>query len=512
MSIPTYSLEKFLELSKHHRVVPICREIFSGTVSPVSVFEKLAIENEGSFLLESAEAGVWARYSFVGVAMRGRLVQESGESVSWFSTSGDSALPKDLGQGLPTSALEAVELIQRSWHTNLPGVNIPISSGLVGSISWEMVSELERIDVKSDLSTNCPVVHLSLVRNLVVLDHLEGKLFFIANCFIEGQEREELVSMFYSAADAIEGMIKDLASPGSDFLAEINAASDQELSAGIGEDDFMEMIRLAKQHVVRGDVFQVVLSQCFTSELRAKPIDVYRALRSLNPSPYMYFLNGSDSHGSFAIVGSSPESLVTVTGSQVVTHPIAGSRPRGETPDTDLANEASLIADAKEVSEHLMLVDLARNDLLKVCEPQSVMVSEFKQVHRFSHIMHLVSTVQGQLRSGLSTVDVFRATFPAGTLSGAPKPKALSVINNLEPAGRGIYGGVCGYFDFTGNADLAIAIRTAFIRSGNASVQAGAGIVLDSDPNSEYQETKHKARAVLRAIEVANSFSRIEKS
>jgi anthranilate synthase component 1 len=375
-----------------------------------------------------------------------------------------------------------------------------------------MVSELERIDVKRDESTSCPVVHLSLVKNLVVLDHLEGKLFIIANCFIEGQDRAELVELYQAANESIEGLVQELVTSSSDFLADIGDVSDETSTGGIGEADFIDIINVAKEHVVRGDVFQVVLSQRFTAKLTAEPLDVYRALRALNPSPYMYFLSGSDSTGSFVIVGSSPESLVTVTGNNVVTHPIAGSRPRGETPDADLAHEASLVHDAKEVSEHLMLVDLARNDLLKVCEPQSVAVSEFKQVHRFSHIMHLVSTVHGRLRSGLSTVDVFRATFPAGTLSGAPKPKALSLINELEPAGRGIYGGVCGYFDFTGNADLAIAIRTAFIRNGNASVQAGAGIVLDSDPKSEYLETKHKARAVLRAIEVANAISRIEKS
>jgi anthranilate synthase component 1 len=512
MSLPIYSLDEFLELSQRHRVIPICREVFSGTVSPVSIFEKLAINNPGSFLLESAEAGVWARYSIVGVEMRGRLVQESGGQVSWFSHTGESALPKDLEAGLPESALDAVDLIQRSWHTKLDGMNIPISSGLVGSISWEMISELERLDVRPDQETNCPVVHLSLVRNLVVLDHLDGKVFFISNCFIEGQDSAELIEMFQFANAAIEDMIQNLAGPSSDFLAELQADSKEASIEGVGEGNFLEMIRVAKEHVVRGDVFQVVLSQRFTSELRANPIDVYRALRALNPSPYMYFLNGSDSTGPFVIVGSSPESLVTVNGTQVVTHPIAGSRPRGETAEIDLAYETSLVADAKEVSEHLMLVDLARNDLLKVCEPESVSVSDFKQVHRFSHIMHLVSTVRGKLRTGLSTVDVFRATFPAGTLSGAPKPKALTVINELESGGRGIYGGVCGYFDFKGNADLAIAIRTAFIRSGVASVQAGAGIVLDSDPKSEYLETKHKARAVLRAIELANAMSRIEKS
>lgn len=512
MTIPTFSIDEFLELAKVKRVIPVCREMFSGTVSPVAVFEKLAISNPGSFLLESAEAGVWARYSFVGVEMRGRLVQEFGSTTAWYSHSGESPLPKDLHLELPEAPLDAIDLIQQSWRTDLVGFDLPISSGLVGSISWEMISELEKLDLKPGQSSECPVIHLSMVKNLVVLDHLEGKLFFISNCFIEGNDQTGLVDMYTAALEAIDGMVEGLLTPSSDFLATIDETAFSSSVDGMKEGDFLEMIRKAKDHVVRGDVFQVVLSQRFDAKLSAKPIDVYRALRALNPSPYMYFLNGSDSSGSFAIVGSSPESLVTVAGSNVVTHPIAGSRPRGESPEIDLEYEASLKADSKEVSEHLMLVDLARNDLLKVCLPESVVVSEFKQVHRFSHIMHLVSTVQGILREGLSTVDVFKATFPAGTLSGAPKPKALSVINRLEPTGRGIYGGVCGYFDFAGNADLAIAIRTAFIRDDVASVQAGAGIVLDSEPISEYLETKHKAKAVLRAIEIANSISRIEHS
>lgn len=512
MAIPTYTLTEFLELAKHHRVIPVCREIFSGSVSPVAIFERLAISNQGSFLLESAEAGVWARYSFVGVEMRGRLVQEPGSTTTWFSSNDESPLPKDLSLELPESSLEAIDLIQNSWRTNLVDFEFPISSGLVGSISWEMVSQLEKLELKSDASSPCPVIHLSLVRDLVVLDHLEGKLYFISNCFIEGNDVIELQEMYRSATEAIDVMIQGLLIPSSDFLATLNDVTAPSPVDGIEAEDFIEMVRKAKEHVVRGDVFQVVLSQRFDATLQANPLEVYRALRALNPSPYMYFLNGSDSTGPFTIVGSSPESLVTVSGSKVVTHPIAGSRPRGDSSEVDLEHEASLTADTKEISEHLMLVDLARNDLLKVCQPHSVVVSEFKQVHRFSHIMHLVSTVQGILREGLSTVDVFKATFPAGTLSGAPKPKALSVINELEPSGRGIYGGVCGYFDFAGNADLAIAIRTAFIRAGVASVQAGAGIVLDSDPMSEYLETKHKAKAILRAIEIANSFSQIKQT
>jgi anthranilate synthase component 1 len=268
--------------------------------------------------------------------------------------------------------------------------------------------------------------------------------------------------------------------------------------------EFVEMVRRAKEHVVAGDVFQVVLSQRFELELRARPIDVYKVLRALNPSPYMYLLNLSDENGDYAIVGSSPEALVKVNGNHVVMHPIAGSRPRGATTDQDLENESSLLADAKERAEHLMLVDLARNDLLKVCKPESIEVSEFMKIERFSHIMHLVSTVEGTLASGKSALDVFSATFPAGTLSGAPKPRALEIIDALEPVSRGVFGGVVGYLDFGGNADLAICIRTAFMRDGVAHIQAGAGIVLDSVPELEYEETVHKMGAVIAAVKRAN--------
>ena len=254
-----------------------------------------------------------------------------------------------------------------------------------------------------------------------------------------------------------------------------------------------------------GDVFHVVISQRFDSTLEADALDVYRALRATNPSPYMYLTRWSDASGSFAIAGSSPEALVKVSGGRAVTHPIAGSRPRGETSAADMALASELSSDTKERSEHLMLVDLARNDLLKICDPSSTEVTEFMEIHRFSHIMHLVSTVEGQMREGVTAVDAMLATFPAGTLSGAHKPRALEIINDLEPSYRGLFGGVVGYFDFEGNSDLAIAIRTALIRDGVAHIQAGAGIVLDSVPESEHAETEAKAAVVLRAVAAANA-------
>jgi anthranilate synthase component 1 len=262
----------------------------------------------------------------------------------------------------------------------------------------------------------------------------------------------------------------------------------------------------AKEHVLAGDIFQVVLSQRFSFDLGADAYDVYRVLRQVNPSPYMYLLSLEAADGApYAVVGSSPEALVKVHDGRVFTHPIAGSRPRGASPEVDLAFESELLADEKERAEHLMLVDLSRNDLLRVCDAGTVEVTEFMRIERFSHIMHIVSSVEGNLRAGHSAVDVFRATFPAGTLSGAPKPRALEIIDELEPAGRGVYGGVVGYFDFAGNADLAIAIRTATIVANRAYVQAGGGFVADSDPEAEFQESVNKAAAPLRAVAIANA-------
>ena len=314
------------------------------------------------------------------------------------------------------------------------------------------------------------------------------------------------IAQIYSEALArIETMLSDLNSGSTVTVGALDFAANSEASHRVAKEDFIESITNSNHYVRIGDVFQVVLSQRLDHPCAASPLDVYRVLRELNPSPYMYLLNFSDESGPYAVVGSSPEALVKVTNGRAVTHPIAGSRPRGLTPEADKSHEASLLNDNKEKAEHLMLVDLARNDLLKVCEPSSVRVTEFMQVHRFSHIMHLVSTVEGDVKPDQSPIDVFRATFPAGTLSGAPKPRALEIIDELEPSNRGIYGGVVGYFDFAGNADLAIAIRTAFIRDGVAHVQAGAGLVLDSVPESEYQETISKAGAPLRAVIIANA-------
>jgi anthranilate synthase component 1 len=373
-------------------------------------------------------------------------------------------------------------------------------------MGWDLIREIENLAPASTKDFVSPILALCMFRDLVVVDHETNNVLLVSNIF--NSDNSNVENSYKEALLNIDAMRKDLLKPSETVIADIDFEVEYSAQPNTLKQDFLDAVENAKHYVRAGDVFQVVISQRFDLISDSSPLDSYRVLRSLNPSPYMYLLNFVDNSGPFSIVGSSPEALVSVTKGLAVTHPIAGSRPRGKSVEEDLKLEEDLLGDNKEKSEHLMLVDLARNDLLKVCVPSTVSVSEFMQVHRFSHIMHLVSTVEGKVAPGKSPVDVFKATFPAGTLSGAPKPRALEIINELEDSNRGIFGGVVGYFDFAGNADLAIAIRTAFIRDGIAHVQAGAGIVLDSNPESEFQETIAKANAPLRAIASANSMNR----
>ena len=500
-----FGIEQVSELSAKHRVIPVIETLFAGSETPVSIFEKLAGKKPGVFLLESAEQGVWARYSFIGVNNRGALSQASDGKVSWKSDSGASALPD--GATLDTSsALGALRQVQEAWTSAPLGDLPPLTSGLVGVMAWDLIREIENLPAVPARDFASPLLHLVMFEDLVVVDHLTSSVMLVANIFVtDGIDLDEA---YGSALARIELLKADLVKPSESFFAEVDESATSDVAHRVEHDEFLDAVEKSKHFVRIGDVFQVVISQRFDVDCEASPLDVYRALRALNPSPYMYLLNFADESGEYSVVGSSPEALVQVSDGKAIMHPIAGSRPRGKSVDADEAAAESLLGDAKERAEHLMLVDLARNDLLKVCEPNSVSVSEFMAIHRFSHIMHLVSTVEGQVRGDQGLVDVFKATFPAGTLSGAPKPRALEIIDELEPANRGIFGGVVGYFDFAGNADLAIAIRTAFIRDGKAHVQAGAGLVLDSNPESEYQETVTKAGAPLRAITLANSLKR----
>jgi anthranilate synthase component 1 len=416
-------------------------------------------------------------------------------------TNRELALP-DSGD-LPDLPLEAIRLIQSSWKTvELPELP-PLTSGLVGLFSWDVIRDIENLPSVPEQDYDRPKIHLEMVQDIIVLDHLTSSILVVSNIYCDSHTNFEFA--YDEATVRIQALLSKLEEPTPQSLSSSTEVQQTTRTSRTSHYDFLSAIDIAKEHVRAGDVFQVVLSQRIDIEVKARPIDVYRVLRALNPSPYMYLLSYSDNNGDYAVVGSSPEALVKVSGSKVVMHPIAGSRPRGADQAQDEANAESLLADHKERAEHLMLVDLARNDLLKVCEPSSVSVTQFMKIERFSHIMHLVSTVEGQIASGETPIDVFKATFPAGTLSGAPKPRALEIIDDLESSNRGIFGGVVGYLDFEGNADLAIAIRTAFIRDGVARVQAGAGIVLDSVPESEYQETIAKMSAVVASIDRANA-------
>ena len=485
-------LNELLELAKNYNVIPVVRRLFSGTETPLGIYQKLCGDRPGTFLLESAEQGVWGRYSFVGVGSRGSLMAD--ETAYWRSE--HAALPA--GE-LATDPIAALRQIQAAWQS--APIDFPLSSGLVGFISWGLVGLLESLPEQKSASYDIPLYGFNQFSSLVVLDHQKSELILVSVLFVDGGDLPQKLAAAEAELDRLEA---EIAKPTAAIISK-PSWPEPEFASESEPGEFIEKVAAAKEYVRIGDVFQVVISQRFVQELNANALSVYRALRAVNPSPYMYLTRWEDEDGEFAIVGSSPEALVKVSDQTAVTHPIAGSRPRGTTTaaDIELANE--LINDEKEKSEHLMLVDLARNDLLKVCEPDSLQVSEFMQIHRFSHIMHLVSTVEGRLRDGAGPVDAMLATFPAGTLSGAPKPRALEIIHELEDRYRGLFGGVVGYFDFQGNSDLAIAIRTALIRDGKAYVQAGAGIVLDSVAQSEFAETQAKAAVVLRSIAAANA-------
>lgn len=484
-------IDQLQKLSEKFNVFPLISESFNASETPLGIFRKLQTES-GVFLLESAEQGVWSRYSFVGLNPRGELIERDGKS-HW--TGPELAFDLDLN---PLVALEQISEHYKSADNS----KLPLQSGLVGHMSWNVVRYLEKLPEQKSGQYKIPSIHFLQFREIVVLDHLDSKLYIIHNIF---SEDDDLETSLVHGKQRISEIQQLLNAPAVSEIYQVDFNAEDPVEASMEKAEFLEMVRIAKQHVVAGDVFQVVVSQRFTQQLEVTADQVYAVLRALNPSPYMYLLQLADAEGPYWIVGSSPEALVRINQETIISHPIAGSRPRGANPVSDLEMERELLADTKEQSEHLMLVDLARNDLLRSCEPTSVKVDEFMVVHRYSHIMHLVSTVVGKLREGISRVEAVTSAFPAGTLSGAPKPKALEIIENLEPTNRGLFGGVVGYFDFQGNADLAIAIRTALIREQNAYVQAGAGIVLDSDAESEYQETLAKAKVIQKAISIANS-------
>ena len=507
----TTTREQFDALIGDRRVIPVTRELFADGETPVGIYRKLAGERPGTFLLESAEqGGIFSRYSFVGVAAFGVLTQLGDESV-WLDYGLDAA--RAFGQEVAdrlseAPSLELLSLLHRRWESEPVDGLPPLTGGLVGFIGWEAVRQLERLPHRPPAEFDVPGQALCFVADLVAVDHRFGTVRLIANVLADGERDAD--ALWDDAQHRLDGMQAALAKPAEAHLELADFGVVPDAVSRTVRDDFLASVETAKEHIRAGDVFQVVISQRFELPTIADPLDVYRVLRSLNPSPYMYLLQLERASGApYTVVGSSPEALVKVQDRRAYTHPIAGSRPRGATPEDDAELESELLADEKERAEHLMLVDLARNDLARVCVAGTVEVTEFMRVERFSHIMHIVSSVEGDLRPEATAIDVFRSTFPAGTLSGAPKPRALEIIDDLEPAQRGVYGGVVGYFGFGGDADLAIAIRTATIMDGLARVQAGGGLVADSVPVTEFIESQNKAAAPLRAVAIANALKRV---
>ncbi|WP_454226839.1 anthranilate synthase component I [Propioniciclava flava] len=480
------------------RVISVWTRLLADDLTPIGLYHRLCGQRDNTFLLESAEAGVFSRYSIVGVNSAAVLYEDQGQA-RWAG--------RPLA-GLPEGGdpLEALAVTLERLHTPLDPDLPPLSSGMVGYLGYDVVRRLENLPDANPDDLGIPELVMMLASDLAVLDHHTRQVWLIANAINFDDSSERLEAAHADAVARVQAMVARLSEPAESLLALPPHEPDSiDVTRQRSEPEFAAAVREAVDDIKAGEAFQIVVSQRFETPSKADALDVYRVLRLSNPSPYLYLLRLEG----LSIVGSSPEALVTVADQHVLTHPIAGSQPRGATPQQDAENEARLRSDPKERAEHLMLVNLGRNDLGRVCVPGTVSVVEFMQVRRYSHIMHLESTVTGTLSPGRTALEATLACFPAGTLSGAPKVRAMEIIDRLETSRRGLYGGVVGYFDFAGNSDVAIAIRTAVLKDGRAYVQAGGGIVADSVPASEDLESRNKAAAALRAVAVAADIRRL---
>ncbi len=495
---------EFAALAKEHTIVPVWCEVVADTLTPVACFANVVGEGDG-FLFESVEGGErWGRYSFVGrrplatLTARGRTVEATGRL--------DVERTDD-------GILAAVEgLVTRFQSPVLAGLP-PLHGGLVGYLGYDVVREVERLPDPPYDDLGHPDAALVVIGQFCAFDHWRQRVVLVDNVVVPDApdgvvDAVALTGAYEAACERLRELAADCARPGpmSGEMVAAPAPGLERAEAGrtMTSEEYKAAIAVAKEYIRAGDIFQVVLSQRFDLTLDADPFDVYRALRLLNPSPYLYFLRFPE----VTVVGASPEPMVRLRDNIVISRPIAGSRPRGESEQHDRLLEGELAEDPKELAEHIMLVDLARNDVGRVVRFGTEKVDELMTIERYSHIMHITSQVSGELAEGKGPIDVLRATLPAGTLSGAPKVRAMEIIDELEPTKRGVYGGVVGYIDFSGNVDTAIAIRTMVVTpDGRASVQAGAGIVADSDPQSEDEECAHKAGALLVAVTAARRMS-----
>ena len=472
--------------SQGYNHIPVARELLADLDTPLTAYLKLA-DSAYTCLLESVTGGeTWGRYSIIGLPAR-TILTVTGRSVS---VTTDGKLQSTVDADDPFAEIERFKSRFRAPEiTGLPR----FSGGLVGYFAYDCIgyieAKLDKHDKQDPLQT--PAILLMVCENLVVFDNVSRKVIVIVHA--DPAEKDA----YQAALKKIEAIEKKLSEPlpASTPSAPLQV-NETDFRFSFAKDDYFRAVDRIKQYILDGDVMQVVLSQRMSIPFPAKPFNLYRALRSSNPSPYMYYLNLGD----FDVVGASPEVLVRLEDNTVTVRPIAGTRPRGKTREEDLALEKELLADPKEIAEHLMLIDLGRNDVGRIAKIGSVKVTEKMVIERYSHVMHIVSNVTGQLKDGGSALDVLKATFPAGTLSGAPKIRAMEIIHELEPINRGIYGGAVGYLSWGNNMDTAIAIRTAVIRDNTLYIQAGGGIVADSVPENEWQETLNKGRAIFRAV------------
>jgi anthranilate synthase component I len=492
--------EEFVDLSRRGTFVPIVKEIIADLLTPVSAFLKIAEHSDYAFLFESVEGGERvARYSFLGkdpfLVLRARGDRTSLER---------SGTTTESEEGFVATLRRLMAELQSPFVPGLPR----FTGGAVGFIgydaspifepalqgAWKKAAAHQRVESGTQPEDDAGFM---LFDTLLAFDHVKHRILIIANARVTPDE--DLKALYQFACAKIQFLERELERSLSQ--QEANGHVAPEIRSNQSREAFETGVRRIKEHIAAGDIYQAVLSQRFETDIKADPFTVYRALRHVNPSPYMYFIR----MGALAIVGSSPEMLVRVEGQRVETHPIAGTRPRGTNDEEDLRLAEELKRNEKERAEHVMLVDLGRNDLGRVCQYGSVRVPQYMALERYSHVMHLVSTVDGRLADDRDHLDALVACFPAGTVSGAPKIRAMQILSELEPTRREIYAGAIGYLDFAGNLDFCIAIRTITIRNGRAHVQAGAGIVADSNPAAEYEETRDKARALMQALAMAEA-------
>ncbi len=483
------SYEEFLKLAQEGTIVPVIKRVMADLLTPVAAYLKMLRLSPYSFLLESIEGGEKvARYSFLGFDPHAIVRCRAGR-VTIESPAGREETDQPMLDVLR-------RLSGRYIPVRIPDIP-PFSGGAVGYMSYDAIRWFENIPDKNPDSLGLDDAVMMFFSRLMAFDHVRHQVHIIVNVFTEGKinHLEKEYQKAISDIESIEARLEDPIEP----LARRENNTDTKLRSNMSKQVFEESVERAKEHIAAGDIFQVVLSQRFSAGISAHPFQIYRALRVVNPSPYMFYLNINDHQ----VIGASPEMLVRATGRRLEYRPIAGTRQRGETETEDLLLGEELRADEKEVAEHVMLVDLGRNDLGRVSDYGSVEVTELMEIERYSHVMHLVSSIKARLRKGSHRFDALAACFPAGTVTGAPKVRAMEIIDELEPTRRGVYAGAVMYLDYSGNLDSCIAIRTIVAKDGRAYIQVGAGIVADSVPETEYFETVNKARAMLQAIEMA---------